>query len=142
MGFPFLEVDHLHLRNRTDLQERRETFELLKPIDEIRNELDCSTFANSQSKTFVKDVEWRAGHLRQSSGYWDMVASDLPAQLSEAMALFGDGPIGVGAVRPRKRDLDPCMIAKHPQYRDALLVRSTFRCFHRSDGKAMITQAK
>lgn len=137
-GWPFVEIDSLHLRHRADLQEGHDTHDLLKPKSELYHELRHRSFEKDSNETLKQDLAWRIGHLGQNDDFWSSVASDLPTQLSEGIAFGTDGPIDAGAIRPKKRGLDPSVIGKHPQFREAQLVRSPFRFFHREDGMSQV----
>ena len=131
---PHPSLDILQLRNRKELQQQRNVFDLLKPLDEIRPVLDGCFLANNQNPSFEKDLEWRKIHLGKGLGYWDAVATDMPFQISDGAALPAFGPVRAGSLGNEKRKLDPTVLPKHGQFEKSQLVRNVFRTWHRSDG--------
>jgi hypothetical protein len=78
------------------------------------------------------NVKWRASHHGATLGYWNLVESDMPWQLSEGVVLDQLGP--KGGLKPIGREIDKQALSKHPFFEKAQLVRNIFRCFHRADG--------
>ena len=131
-GFPFLATDSLVVQNKEEAQDKRSIYNFLKPMDNIRPELDACIVENDKNETFQQDIAWRSQHLKKELNFWNLVSSDLPTQLSEGIALGDDGPIDV--IGGRDLRLDHSALCIHPQFKNALLVRGPFRSFHRSDG--------
>ena len=130
---PHPSIDILQLRNRKELQLQRNAYELLRPLETIQPALDQSALANNRNNSFEKDLEWRKIHLGRQLGYWDTVATDLPYQMSDGVALPAFGPIRA-VVGNTKRKLDPTVLHKHDHFQKSQLVRSLFRTWHRADG--------
>lgn len=134
---PHLSMDLLQLRNREELQEQRTTYDLLKPDETIQPILNQFIFANNRNENIEKDLEWRKIHLGRPLGFWDAVATDIPYQMSDGVALPAFSPVRAGSLGNEKRELDPTMLPKHQQFENSQLVRNVFRTWHRSDGEAL-----
>ncbi|KAI4186950.1 MAG: hypothetical protein L6R41_003145 [Letrouitia leprolyta] len=131
-GWPYIETEVLNMRSHKNFQEMRDVYLILSKLTELHEELDQSSFKNDENSSLQSDIEWRAGHLAMTANYWNLVASDMPWQLDEGLAMGIMGPL-VG-LQPITRHVDPQMLSTHPFFRDSHLVKNVFRCFHRSDG--------
>ena len=110
----------------------RDVWSLLHKRKDIEEELDKLTWKGDTNASFHSDLDWRADHLATSSNFWNLVASDMPWQLSEGLAMGSQGPMdGLKAIA---RHVDRQSLSMHPFYSDAQLVRNPFRTFHRGDG--------
>ncbi|KAI9771406.1 MAG: hypothetical protein M1839_002796 [Geoglossum umbratile] len=78
------------------------------------------------------NIKWRAHHHGATLGYWNLVESDMPWQISEGIVLGQLGP--KGGLKSMGREIDKQALSKHPSFEKAQLVRNMFRCFHRADG--------
>lgn len=85
-----------------------------------------------ENSSFRSDVNWRADHLGIKANYWNMVASDMPWQLTEGLSLGNQNP--VEGLKPVGRHIDKQTLSSHPFFSKSHIVRNPFRCFHRSDG--------
>ncbi|KAL8664490.1 MAG: hypothetical protein Q9202_003040 [Teloschistes flavicans] len=130
--WPYVETEVLNLRSHKNFQEMRDVYLLLRGFKELEEDLDRCSFKNDENSSLQSDVEWRAGHLDMPASFWTLVASDMPWQLTEGLAMGIRGPME--GLQPISRHIDQQMIATHPFYRDSHMVRNIFRCFHRSDG--------
>ncbi|KAL8839581.1 MAG: hypothetical protein Q9170_001685 [Blastenia crenularia] len=131
-GWPYIETEVLNLRSHKNFQEMRDVFMILSNMKELDEELDQCNFRNDENSSLVSDIEWRAGHLATTANFWNLVASDMPWQLDEGLAMGIRGPIE--GLMPISRHIDPQILSTHPYFKDSHLVRNIFRCFHRSDG--------
>ncbi|KAL8945436.1 MAG: hypothetical protein Q9211_000039 [Gyalolechia sp. 1 TL-2023] len=131
-GWPYLETEVLNMRSHKNFQEMRDVYLILSNLTELDEKLDHSSFKNNHNPSLQSDIQWRAGHRAMSAGYWSLVASDMPWQLDEGLAMGIRGPLE--GLQPIARHVDPQMLSAHPFYKDSHLVRNVFRCFHRSDG--------
>ncbi len=131
-GFPYLETECLNLRHREDVADLRDIQHLLSGFTDLNAPLDNSCFDGDRNKTLRGDLEWRGEHLGTGVKFWDVVASDLPWQCSDEVALRQQGPLSV--LRPTMRSRDYQILSKHQAYLDGQLVRNPIRCFHRMDG--------
>lgn len=100
---------------------------------ELNRRLD-KTSLNSMSEKLVDDLDWRAKHLNETIGYWNLVSSDIPYHLTQVPALEAahgpkDGPKALNAQHVEQT------LWNHDFYAQAQLVRNKIRCFHRHDGE-------
>lgn len=131
-GWPYLETEILNFRHRENFQEMRDVYLLLHDNKKLHEDLNESTWKADQNASLRSDIDWRADHLAMQPTFWNLVDSDMPWQLSEGLAMGSLGPRD--GLRPVSRHVDRQIISSHPFYKDAQLVRSPFRTFHRSDG--------
>ncbi|KAK3111340.1 hypothetical protein LTR53_013524 [Teratosphaeriaceae sp. CCFEE 6253] len=131
-GFPFVEVDSLSFQHREDLHNMREVYSLLSPMESIRAALDAQVLKGDQNETFESDLKWRADHLKVGHGFWDVVQSDIPSQLSEGISLCDNGPLRT--YKDWHVGLDRTSISSQAQFAHAHPVITTLRAFHRADG--------
>lgn len=111
----------------------REVYLFLKGLDGFQNSIDESIWDGEEKNSSLhSDIEWRADHLGVEANYWNMVASDMPWQLTEGMAMGSQVP--VEGLQPIGRHIDKQSLSAHPFFKDSQIVRNPFRCFHRSDG--------
>ena len=132
-GWPYMETEVLNFRHRDNSQEMRDVYLLLHQKEALLQDLNESTWKADQNASLHSDVDWRADHIALDPDYWTMVASDMPWQLSEGLAM-GTGGSPKDGFRQINRHIDKQILSSHPFYKDALLVRNPFRTFHRSDG--------
>ena len=101
---------------------------------EISDELDHQyIYRGDHNQTLRDDVKWRAGHMNTENSYWESVRSDISWQLSDGSSLSMNGPLKSN--RPLERTVDQQALAQHPFFKNAQLVRDSFRTFYRSDGQ-------
>jgi len=131
-GWPYLETEILNFRHRAHFQEMRDVYLLLHKNEELHEDLNESTWKADQNASLHSDVNWRADHLAMDPTFWNLVDSDMPWQLSEGLAMTGQGP--QDGLRPILRHVDKQTLTSHPFYNDAQLIRNPFRTFHRGDG--------
>lgn len=131
-GWPYLETEVLNFRHRREFQEMREVYMLLFDREELKDDLNESTWKADQNASLHHDIDWRAEHLAVKPEFFNLVASDMPWQLSEGLAMGAQGP--KDGLHPIARRVDKQILASYPFYRDAQLVRNPFRTFHRGDG--------
>ncbi|KAH0565257.1 hypothetical protein GP486_001354 [Trichoglossum hirsutum] len=130
-GWPFLETEILNFRSRQDVQNMRDAFIILSELRALNPQLDHIALSGNNNETLVDDIKWRAGHLGTSMGYWNLVESDMPWQLSEGVDQWQSVK---DKLAPVGRDVEKQQLSTHPSFRNSQLVRSIFRCFHRADG--------
>lgn len=105
---------------------------MLQDVPGIGDVLDKLNFEGDTNDTLQNILAHRASHLGAKVGFWNSAYGDLPRQLIE------DANVGFSYIDTNGEQhvpsLDPQMFSRHPVYRDAVLVRNLFRCFHRGDG--------
>jgi hypothetical protein len=135
-SWPYQAIDVLNIIHKDQYRILRDVFKILssqsKVNEALREQLNASSRDNMDPE-MVKDLEWRAKHLGLESDYWSDVLPDVPYQITEVNALQDppgplDGPCPLSS-KPIEQTL-----WDHPFYKNAQLVRNSFRCFHRSDG--------
>lgn len=131
-GWPYLETEVLNFRGKENFQEMRDVYLLLKELEGFDDQLEQHIWDGEQKSSFQSDVEWRADHLNLKASYWNMAASDMPWQLSEGIAMGGQGP--TEGLKPIGRHSEKQTLSQHPFFAKAQLVRNPFRTFHRGDG--------
>lgn len=115
----------------------REVYLFLKNLDGLQKYTDEIMWdGEEKSSSLHSDIEWRADHLGVEANYWNMVASDMPWQLTEGMAMGSQVP--VEGLQPIGRHIDKQSLSAHPFFKDSQIVRNPFRCFHRSDGMSSV----
>ena len=139
VAFPYLEIDCLQFYDKAIIQDMRDAYHLLMPMEQskpVRKALNERIFFGDQNEGFSNDIEWRANHLGAEIDFWDFVKTDIPSQLSEGFALGDDIPLipEIGT----KRNLDRSVM-EHSSFTNSQLMRSIFRAFHRADGNARRT---
>jgi hypothetical protein len=88
----------------------------------------------SMSEGLAEDLKWRAEHLGETLGYWELVGSDIPYHLTQLTTLeTAAGPMD--GPKPLDAQHVTQTLWNHPFYNSAQLVRNKLRCFHRHDGK-------
>ena len=132
-GWPYMETEVLNFRHRGTSQEMRDVYLLLHNNEALLPDLNASTWKADQNASLHSDVDWRADHMALGHDFWTLVASDMPWQLSEGLAM-GTGGSPKDGFRQINRQIDKQILSLHPFYKDAQLVRNPFRTFHRSDG--------
>ena len=86
-------------------------------------------FDNLQASEGNADDNWKLG---MESHFRNTIHSNMPWQLGDGFrsSLFNfDVETG-----PQTSTFSKQMLCRHPQYRDAILIRDPLHCFHRSDG--------
>lgn len=154
VGFAYVELDNLNFRHREEVEDLRDTYCLLSRLDHLSRSAPDSTdddLSPQTSKTptgpepldwechrgdrnpkLRGDLEWRAEHLNTELTFWELVASDMPWQISDGLPICASGPLG--RIKPVINSYDFRILSSHPAFLDAQLVRNEFRFFHRSDG--------
>lgn len=139
-GFPFLDVDRLHLQKATEVQDRRLAYKYLSETEELFDILDKIKFEGDQNENFEKDLNWRAAFLRIGKtgkvDYWNTSGPDHVYQILEGSRMATEGP--ADGIRYKKEGLDQTSLEEHPEFEGAQLVLAPFRCFHRKDGTIII----
>jgi hypothetical protein len=100
-----------------------------KVFDAVNKELDAAALENV-GKKMAEDIQWRARHVRASTGYWDLVAVDFQRQLTNGPSLH----VNWLESKLATLDVQRQSISSLPFYSNVQIVRYTFRCFHRADG--------
>lgn len=126
--FPHCEV--LTFRERQYLQDQVDVFNILRDLPTLRQKLDSANWAKDRNDSLLIDIQWRAKHYGTTSGFWDLARSDLPGQLTEGA---GGAPIEPN-MQPTP-EIDEQILSRHKVYSDAVLVRDSFQCIHRGDGR-------
>ena len=125
----------LNLRDRQFLQDQIDAFNMLQDLPDIGDALDKLNFEGDINETLQRNLAWRASHLSAKNNFWNSAYGDLPRQLVE------DANVGFSYLDSNGEhlvpSLEPQMFSRHPVYRDAVLVRNLFRCFHRGDGSTL-----
>jgi hypothetical protein len=132
-GWPYLSMDCLNFRHKEDVQDLRDAYCLLSEITSLDSLLDKNCLAGDRNEKVRSNLEWRAEHFDTKLKYWDLVASDVPWQLSDYFPLRSSVPLA--RIKPNKKSNDLGILSEHPKFRDAQLVVNELRCFHREDGK-------
>ena len=130
--FPRCEI--LNFRERQYLQDQVDVFNILRDVPTLRQKLDSASWAKDRNDNLLIDIQWRAKQGGTASGFWDLARSDLPGQLTEGA---GDPPLDPN-MQPTP-EIDEQMLSRHKMYADAVLVRDSFQCFPRRDGKCLCT---
>ncbi|KXS95182.1 hypothetical protein AC578_6596 [Pseudocercospora eumusae] len=131
-GFPYLELDLMHFREREALRHQREVYKLLHDKPELSKELTEHALDGDNNPNFQADLTWREIHRAKTRSYWDLTTPDIPLELSEHLAFHShDGPLRpLGLIG----EMDKTVLAyKCEQFREAQTVIAPFRCFHRAD---------
>lgn len=131
-GWPYLECEILNFRSRANFQDSRDVYLLLRKQKGPTAELDATLLKDLTNSQLMEDVEWRSDHVHSSASYWGLVSSDMAWQLSEGLGRGLSGPHA--GLKPVSRHVDQQILSRHPFYGESQIVRSSFRCFHRSDG--------
>ncbi|EEH18517.1 hypothetical protein PABG_07577 [Paracoccidioides brasiliensis Pb03] len=154
VGFAYVELDALNFRHRVEIEDLRDTYCILSKMEhlsgsELEADGDISTSDASKSRnrpdpldweclrgdrnaSLRGDLEWRADHLNTDLTFWELVASDIPWQISDGLPICASGPLG--RIKPLMNSCDFRVLSSHPSFLDAQLVRNEFRFFHRRDG--------
>lgn len=131
-GWPYVETEVLNMRSHENFQEMRDVYMILSNLKELDDELNQCSFENDKNSSLQSDIEWRTKHLEVTANYWNLVASDMPWQLDEGLAMGIMGPME--GLQPIGRQIGRQALSIHPFFRKSHLVRNVFRCFHRNDG--------
>lgn len=99
---------------------------------EIVDELDQYIYKGDHNPRLCGDIKWRAAHMNSENSYWESVRSDISWQLSEGSALSMHGPLTSN--RALERMVDKQALGQHSFFKNAQLVRDSFRTFYRTDG--------
>ena len=114
----------------------RDVHTLLSKREDLKPALDKSTFEPDLNENLRADIVWRSNLVGIPMEFWKVVESDLPWQLSEGISLGQQGPIDGDDRTLRNAEIQ--ILSKHRAFKNALIVRNPFRCFHRADGKIKI----
>ena len=131
-SWQYPEFETFGVRRRKDLEDMRDIQLILKNFEEfacVNETLDSECLENIKPD-LIQDLEWRAGHLRSSLTYWDMVYGDLQHQLSSGPSLHDNSLKIISA----SFNVSVQTISGTQLYKDAQIVRYPFRTFHRTDG--------
>jgi hypothetical protein len=133
-GFPYLQFETFTLRQRHDLENMRDVRDILrmeeKEMQDIMKELDA-TALDGLNEGMKNDIVWRAEHLGAQPHYWELVTPDFPRQLTSGRSNLVDPTASKYAIV----DVDKQALSRFPFYKDAQLIRYSFRAFHRKDGE-------
>ncbi|OAX85293.1 hypothetical protein ACJ72_00323 [Emergomyces africanus] len=154
VGFAYVELDDLNFRHREEVEDLRDTYCLLSKLEHLSrpasdskgdglspqsikasagpDPLDWECHRGDRNAKLRGDLEWRADHLNTDLTFWELVASDMPWQISDGLPICASGPLG--RIKPVMNSYDFRILSSHPAFLDAQLVRNEFRFFHRSDG--------
>lgn len=130
--WPYVECEILNFRSCANFQNSRDVCLLLRNLESLNTKLDATAVDDIKDDELIKDIEWRSDHLAAPTGYWDLVSADMAWQFSEGLGAGLSGPHA--GLKPIGRQVDQQILSQHPFYRRSQVVRSSFRCFHRSDG--------
>jgi hypothetical protein len=122
----------LNFRHRDDVRDLRDTYCHLSQIRKLDATLDNSCFDGDKNEKLRGDVEWRTKYFNKPVRFWDLVASDLPFQLSDGIPFQSQGPLA--AIKPSLYSRDFEILSRHPHFNMAQLVRNQFRFFHNNNG--------
>jgi hypothetical protein len=131
-GWPYLDTEILNFRSQQNIQDMRDVFMILSKLEALNPQLDQISLSGDKNENLVDDIKWRANHVGVPMGYWNLVESDMPWQLSEGVDQ-GDR-VEKDKLTPVGRDIDKQLLSTHPFFQKSQIVRSIFRCFHRADG--------
>ena len=112
-GWPYMETEVLNFRHRDNSQEMRDVYLLLHQKEALLQDLNESTWKADQNASLHSDVDWRADHMALDPNYWTMVASDMPWQLSEGLAM-GTGGSPKDGFRQINRQIDKQILSSNP----------------------------
>jgi hypothetical protein len=138
-SWPYQEVEVLNFRKRDEYNALRDVFTMLCNTNfsanrELHEELNELSRKSLEGTELLEDFGWRSEHLNETTGYWELVASDIPYHLTQLSALeTGHGP--KDGLKPLTAQHVKQTLWHHSFYKDVQLVRNMFRCFHREDGK-------
>jgi hypothetical protein len=135
-SWPYQEVESLNFRGREEYSAMRDVYSTLsKPTPankSLHTRLNKLSDA-SMDEVLAGDLEWRAEHLGETLGYWELVGSDIPYHLTQITTLeTAAGPMD--GPKPLNAQHVTQTLWNHPFYKSAQLVRNKLRCFHRHDG--------
>jgi hypothetical protein len=136
-GWPYLELEVLDLRSIADIRECRYLLGELHLDDKAQTILDRDLFANSWARELQMDLTERAQYLERDLSFCEMVDSDIPWLISEGSHMGMSGPLTSG--RNFELEMREQALSSHPNFKDALVARNSFRCFHREDGKSPLS---
>lgn len=131
-AWPFIEVDCLNFRHIDDIRDLRDTYCYLSKTRKLDATLDQSCFDGDHNEKLRGDLDWRTSIFNKTIRFWDLVASDLPFQLSDGIPFQSQGPLA--AIKPSLNSKDFEILSQHPHFNKAQLVRDQFRCFHNNNG--------
>ncbi|KAN0076587.1 hypothetical protein V8E54_006729 [Elaphomyces granulatus] len=137
--WPFVEVDCLNFRHIDDIRDLRDTYCYLSKIRKLDATLDKSCFDGDQNEKLRRDLDWRTSNFNRDIRFWDLVASDLPFQLSDGIPFQSQGPLA--AIKPSLKSKDFEILSQHPHFNKAQLVRDQFRFFHNNKGVLLTMSA-
>ncbi|KAF2834473.1 hypothetical protein M501DRAFT_944113 [Patellaria atrata CBS 101060] len=144
-SWPYVEMDCLNFRDRLEIETLQNVYLYLEEYEKRFNGTNKELSAGLDmlakghlSDSLRVDVEWRAKHLDVEFNYWEMVRSDLPWHLREGIALTHHPK---DFLKPSPGKVREQAISGFPFFKDAHLVRSPFRCFHRPDGYLLTMSA-
>ena len=128
------------IRKFSDLEDMRDVQKILRlrpDLSNVRKHLDKISLEGLE-QDMLDDIAWRAEHLGVKTDYWELVAPDIQRQLSSGSAMHQN------YLEPEQAllQVEKQVITNVPFYRAAQIVRYSFRCFHRSDGKSQIPTSR
>ncbi|KAF2398200.1 hypothetical protein EJ06DRAFT_127188 [Trichodelitschia bisporula] len=131
-SWPYQEIETVNIRSRTEYDTMRDIYKLRTIISSLTRDLDTLS-TEGLSSALRNDIDWRAEHLGVKAGYWDLIKSDIPYELTQTVALQNPpGPLDGPAVDGLENEFQA--LWDHPFYENAHIVRNKFRTFHRADG--------
>jgi hypothetical protein len=131
-GRPYLECETVDLRSTHWVRDSGDLLLMLKDEKSISDILDRSVSTGMNDEKLKKDLEWRAQHVVQGVGFWDLAKADLPWQIAEGSHLNTNGPSE--GLRGTKLEKATQALCRHSCFKDSYIARNPFRCFHRADG--------
>ena len=122
----------LSLRERRNLQDQVDVFNILRGIPKLHRLLDAYNWQHAVGHNLYRDIHWRAENLGRSCGFWDFARSDMPWQLTDGIRSDLDEPD-----MHQIPEFENQMLSQHGIYSKAVLVRDSFRCFRRNDSMTL-----
>ncbi|KEZ45401.1 hypothetical protein SAPIO_CDS1691 [Scedosporium apiospermum] len=136
-AWPYLSVEALSFRAREDYQQLRDIYGILSDDTASSNEPLRQLLNDAAQKAMgvplAEDLRWRSEHLGMRSEFWDLVFSRVPYHLTQMSTQeTTGGPPDI--VNPNNAGHIYQTLWGHPSYRNAQLVRTMVRNYHRPDG--------
>lgn len=134
-GFPYLEIDSVHFRERDDILHLHEIYQALRNDESLNHHLDKTCLADNTNATLENDLKYRERHMNRHRSFWGLALPDIPFEPSEGLTF--QGPLRIDI--PAQSTFDRSSIgSREDQFDGAKLVVAPFRCFHRADGESQI----
>lgn len=131
-SWPYIACEVISLEHRDSYQKIREVCILANKIKGLPRKLDQTTFTADHNVSLKGDIEWRGKHVGACMGFLDLAQGDIGYQLSDGRGIGYNGPRG--GLEYLDHKLDEQVLLEYPFFKNAQIVRTPFRCFHRPDG--------